>query len=86
MDVSSPRARPIPTRERLMASGTELFASRGVHHVTSHEIAAIAGVAAGTFYLHFRDKQALYEEIVFDALAELRERVDAAVARIPSME
>ncbi len=68
------------TRRRLMASGIQLFARRGLHAVTSHEIAAIAGVAAGTFYLHFPDKRALFEEIAFDAARELRQRVDEATA------
>jgi AcrR family transcriptional regulator len=66
------------TRERLVASGTMLFAARGLHDVTSHDIARIAGVAAGTFYLHFRDKQALFREIVFEALATLEERLQRA--------
>jgi AcrR family transcriptional regulator len=60
------------TRERIMASGTALFARRGLHEVTSHEIAGEAGVAAGTFYLHFPDKQSLFREIVFRAVEELQ--------------
>ena len=68
------------TRERLVASGTNLFASQGLHHVTSHEIARGAGVAAGTFYLHFKDKHELFREIVFEALAALKERLQKATA------
>jgi len=68
------------TRERLVASATTLFARHGVHAVTSHEIARSAGVAAGTFYLHFKDKQELFRKIVFEALASLKERLQKATA------
>jgi AcrR family transcriptional regulator len=35
-------------------------------------------VAAGTFYLHFPDKQALFREIVYEAVRQLRMRLEAA--------
>lgn len=66
------------TRKRLLESGRELFAERGLHGVTSHDIAARAGVAAGTFYLHFRDKGSLFREIAEETIALLRERLEAA--------
>ena len=65
----------IETRRRLVESGTELFARHGLLRTTSTQIARAAGVAAGTFYLHFPDKQALFREIAFDALARLRDRM-----------
>jgi len=46
--------------------------------VTSHDIARAAGVASGTFYLHFPDKQALFREIVYEAIRQLRERLETA--------
>ena len=67
------------TRARLRASGQKLLAERGLHAVTSHEIANAAGVAAGTFYLHFRDKEELFRELVFDAVAELNARLERSV-------
>jgi AcrR family transcriptional regulator len=66
------------TRERILASGTSLFADRGLHEVTTHDIASDAGVAAGTFYLHFPDKQTLFREIVFQAVGELRQGLQDA--------
>jgi AcrR family transcriptional regulator len=66
------------TRRRLTAAATELFASEGLHGVTSARIARRAGVATGTFYLHFSDKKELFREIAFAALAELRERQSRA--------
>jgi len=68
----------LATRARLLAGGRALFAEHGLHGVTSHDIARAAGVAAGTFYLHFSDKQALFREIVYEAVRQLRERLEAA--------
>lgn len=68
------------TRARLRASGLALFAERGLHGVTTHDIARGAGVAAGTFYLHFRDKRQLFREIAGEAVDALRSRLDRANA------
>ena len=73
------------TRGRLLTSGVHLFAERGLNGVTSHDIAREAGVAAGTFYLHFSDKQALFQEIAQDTEARLRARLESAVAEAASL-
>ena len=75
-----PRRSPALTRTRLVAAGTELFAEHGLHAITSAHIARHAGLATGTFYLHFADKLELFRAIVFEALAELRARQEAAGA------
>jgi len=75
---SAPARHRAETRRRLVAAATELFARQGLRATTSTQIARAAGVAAGTFYLHFADKQALFREIAFGALAELRARMEAA--------
>ncbi|MBW2231483.1 MAG: TetR/AcrR family transcriptional regulator [Deltaproteobacteria bacterium] len=67
------------TRARLIAAGKALFAEQGLHRITTHDIAAHAGVAAGTYYNHFRDKAALFSVIADEAIAELIERLDGAV-------
>jgi AcrR family transcriptional regulator len=82
MSVSStgtraPERSRTETRARLRASAQSLFAARGLHAVTSHEIAKGAGVAAGTFYLHYRDKHELFRELAFAAIGELEQRLEA---------
>ncbi len=69
--------RRLETRRRLLQAGTELFAEGGVRAVTSSAIARRAGVATGTFYLHFPDKHALFQELVDAALEEMRPQTDA---------
>lgn len=66
------------TRQRLVKAATRVFAEDGLHGATSVAIARRAGVATGTFYLHFADKHALFEEIVAATLDELRARQDRA--------
>ena len=84
MDVtpvtSAPGRSRVQTRKRLLDAATKLFAERGLHGVTSHEIAREAGVASGTFYLHFRDKTDVYRHIVFHAIEDLVHQVQHAVA------
>jgi AcrR family transcriptional regulator len=82
--TSAPARSRIQTRQRLLSAATRLFADRGLHGVTSHEIARAAGVAAGTFYLHFRDKTDVYRHIVFHATDELQARVQQAVGAASS--
>jgi AcrR family transcriptional regulator len=84
MDVTqeplSARARGrLETRRRLLESGRELYATRGLTRVTTHDIARGAGVAAGTFYLHFPDKESLFREIVYAAIEDLRDRLQSAM-------
>lgn len=92
MDVSEPaptlpareRSR-LQTRARLLESGRKLFAERGLHGVTSHDVAAGAGVAAGTFYLHFKDKESLFRVIAEETIELLRERLQAATREAPTL-
>src|SRR5512134_2321145 len=80
-DVNTAPARSrADTRRRLLEAAIALFAEAGLHGVTSAQIARRAGVATGTFYLHFADKEALFHEIAFAALAELRARQERASA------
>ena len=76
---SAPARSRADTRRRLLAAATELFAREGLHGVTSARIARAAGVATGTFYLHFRDKRELFREIVLATVAELRARLQRAI-------
>jgi len=68
------------TRLRLLESGRLLFAKQGLHGVTTHDIAHNAEVAAGTFYLHFKNKRELFREIVDSSISQLIEIIDDASA------
>ncbi len=73
------------TRSRLLESARVLFAEKGLRGVTTHDIARRAGVAAGTFYLHFTDKRALFREIMEQSLESLRITMERASATAPDL-
>jgi len=60
------------TRQRLVTTAAALFAKNGSHKTTTAMIARGAGVAAGTVFLHFPDKEALLREVLQVALGELK--------------
>jgi AcrR family transcriptional regulator len=60
------------TRQRLVMAAAALFAEYGSHKTTIAMAAREAGVAAGTVYLHFPDKEALLREVMQVALGELK--------------
>lgn len=73
-------ARTRETRRRLLEAGRTLFTELGPRAVTSHAIADEAGYASGTFYLHFKDKHALFRELAEEAANELEQRLLAVSA------
>jgi AcrR family transcriptional regulator len=66
-------------RERILASGRELFAREGPQ-AQMDDIAAHAGVGIGTIYRHFPTKEALLTAMVRDRFQEFAEIAIAAEA------
>lgn len=62
------------TRTRLARAALEVFRQRGYDGATTAEMARVADVASGTFYLYFRDKRDAYEAIARDTSRELLTR------------
>jgi len=67
------RSRPAPSlraeksaarREAILFAALDEFSVRGFAAARLDDVARRAGVAKGTIYLHFRDKEALFQEIV----------------------
>jgi len=57
-----------------------VIARRGMTAATMQEIAEEAGVAKGTIYLYFKDRDALVDKTFERAITELLKRIDAALA------
>jgi len=75
------------TEARLLDAGLRVFCERGYDATTTGEIARVADVAAGTFYLHFRDKRAIYERIAGRTAREILElSVDALKPEMTGLE
>jgi len=52
------------TRAKIFAAATQLFAQNGYHATTVADIAAAAGVAKGTFFVHFPSKDAVIGALI----------------------
>jgi AcrR family transcriptional regulator len=74
--VATATATPHRTRELLLEAGAEVAATEGLSGLSVNRVVARAGVAKGTFYVHFADR-----EMFVDALHErFHERVREAGA------
>ena len=74
--AGDPRDPKLKTRARLLRTATELFQARGYQHTSVDDIAREAGVAKGTVYVHFKNKQ----ELLFHAIAEEKKTLLAEFA------
>lgn len=63
------------TRAALLDAAEREFAERGYAQTTAKSITARAGVATGSFYQYFTDKDAVLRELAQVRFAELAERV-----------
>jgi AcrR family transcriptional regulator len=59
------------TRARLLSVATDLFASHGFHAVSVAGLCRAAGLANGTFYLYFKNKEAVFGAVVGQAMQQL---------------
>lgn len=62
------------TRDKLLNAAQEIFLKKGYDSTTTREIAERADLGAGTFYVHFRDKRAIYDALVRRANREMHRR------------
>ena len=77
---SSRALRSAQRREAIIAAGLEEFIARGFAATRLDDVAKRAGVAKGTIYLHFKDKEALFEELIRTAIVPLVTRLGAPPA------
>lgn len=73
---SSPRA--ARTRSALVAAGFDLLAAKPIDAIPIDEVVATAGVAKGSFFNHFADKQAFATALATEVRLELEELVGHA--------
>lgn len=72
-------------REAILNAALEEFAARGFAATRLDDVARHAGVAKGTIYLYFRDKEALFQELVRTMLSPLVGKIETVpVADLPA--
>jgi AcrR family transcriptional regulator len=64
--------RGLDTRRRLLDAAERVFGELGFHDASIVKLADAAGVAAGTFYLYFDSKKAIFDELVRDLNRRVR--------------
>lgn len=66
------------TRQRLLAAAEEVFAVLGYHDASIVKLTEAAGVGQGTFYLYFRGKKEIFDELVLDLNHRVRQAMTEA--------
>jgi AcrR family transcriptional regulator len=66
----------------ILEAAEQVFADRGLHAAHMGEIAARAGVAVGTLYNHFEDREALLTGLIERRRQELLGKLDARLKQL----
>jgi AcrR family transcriptional regulator len=74
---SSRAARAAERRQAIIDAALDEFVARGFTATRLEDVAKRAGVAKGTIYLHFKDKESMFEELIRTALVPLIGRLHA---------
>ena len=81
---SARQARSAARRETILSAALDEFSSRGFEAARLDDVAKRAGVAKGTIYLYFRDKESLFQELVRAMLTPLVGTIEAlGAAEVP---
>jgi AcrR family transcriptional regulator len=73
--TSSRAERAAERRAAIIEAALEEFIARGFAATRLDDIARRAGVAKGTIYLHFKDKESMFEELISTAIVPLLGRL-----------
>ena len=90
MSVEETAPRPAPrtargarTRARLLQAAEDVFATVGYPDASIVRITELAGVALGTFYVHFTGKKEIFDEVVRDLSRRVRQAMSEASSAAP---
>jgi AcrR family transcriptional regulator len=75
--TNSRKADPAARRQAILDAALTVFAERGYEAARLDDVAARAGVAKGTLYLYFKDKEALFAALVRGAVSPMLDKVGA---------
>jgi AcrR family transcriptional regulator len=75
--ASSRATRAAERRDAIVEAAMDEFIARGFAATRLDDIAKRAGVAKGTIYLHFKDKESMFEELVRTVIVPVVTRLNA---------
>jgi AcrR family transcriptional regulator len=77
----SPRAgRQAERRRAILAAALQEFSARGFAAARLDDVAVAAGIAKGTIYLYFRDKEALFQDLIRSEMSPVVATLETALA------
>lgn len=68
--MAAAQDKKLEKKRRILDSAYQLFKSKNVYNTAVDDIVKAAGIARGTFYLYFKDKSDLIEQLLFFKSAE----------------
>lgn len=66
---------PSARREQILEHAATLFGQKGYHATSISDIIQSAGIARGTFYLYFKNKRAIFNEILDLLVVRIKKRI-----------
>ncbi len=75
--ADSRKARSAARREAILTAALDEFSARGFEAARLDDVAKRAGVAKGTIYLYFRDKESLFQELIRAMLTPIVGSIEA---------
>jgi len=74
---TSRKVRNTERRDAILSAALDEFSTRGFEAARLDDVARRAGVAKGTIYLYFRDKESLFQELIRSMLTPLVGTIEA---------
>ncbi len=68
--MSDAQERKLEKKRRILENAYQLFKSKNIYNTAVDDIVKASGIARGTFYLYFKDKSDLIEQLLFFKSAE----------------
>jgi AcrR family transcriptional regulator len=79
--VAGPRAgRRAERRQAILAAALQEFSARGFAAARLDDVADAAGIAKGTIYLYFRDKETLFQDLILSEMGPVVATLETALA------
>jgi AcrR family transcriptional regulator len=79
-----PKGHGAERREEILDAAQSLFAQKGVHAVSTRQIAEVAGISQPALYAYFATKDEIAAELCVRAFAILTARIDATASGLPA--
>src|SRR5271163_2889961 len=77
---SAREAKAAARRDAILDAALDEFSARGFAAARLDDVAKRAGVAKGTIYLHFKDKESLFQELIRSKMSPVVGTLEAAFA------